>query len=277
MDDDPIGEERGPMDAGAGGAGGGFVIDASVPLGGQGGETSMEVPPYVLREGSFKVLGFSKTNGIRTSSIPEGQQMLLDLAAEHGFEVDLTEDSTVFTAEGLEPYELVFFLNTSGDVLNDSEQAAFETWILDAGAFVGTSRAADTEKEWTFYHELTGQYYDLHAPCCIEQAIEWMPNAGNFPGVSGLPSPWTRAELWFYFDSYAEWSSKVGFRILATTVLPRGEGTVTVPVSFIREWASLRSFYTVLGHQEGTFTDDLVRQHILGGMLWTVHRGHWLD
>lgn len=244
---------------------------------------SLPTDPYAPREGSFKVLAYSKTHGFRAPSIYEGLAMLEDAAAEYGFEVVSTEDNDAFTPEGLAEYELVIFLNTSGDVFDPPQKEAFEQWMTERqGAFLGIGRAADTELNWNFYHELIGQYYDGHTIGGLEVNIEWAPGVESFPAVSGLPSPWLlhgSFESWFYFDSYLEWSAKPGFQILSTVTVPAlgAEGTVTTPVSFEREWGNFRSFYTSLGNAEGTLNEPLVRQHMLGGLLWAVRREHWLD
>jgi type 1 glutamine amidotransferase len=255
------------MLGGAGGAAG-----ALAGTGGTAGQPSAD--PHAPREGSFKVLVCSITKGIRPSGIANGQQMLTELAAEYGFELTLTEDHADFTALKLSEYELIFFLNTSGDILNEAEQRAFETWMVENdGAFAATSSAVDTEQNWRFYTELTGEYYDGHSPCCPEQDIVWEPDALEFPAVRGLPSPWRRGALWRLFDEFSIWRDKPGFQVLATTEL---EGT-TVPVSFVREWENFRSFYTALGYEATSFDDVNVRRHIAAGLLWTVRRAHWLE
>jgi type 1 glutamine amidotransferase len=238
-----------------------------------GGAGAASVDPYAPRTGSFKVLVYSKTYGFR-GNIPAGQQMLKELGAEYGFEPTLTEDHEAFTAEKLAEYELVFFLNTSGDVLDDTEQRAFESWIVERnGGFVGTNRAADTEYDWSFYKELTGQFYSSQVPCCPEKDIRWEPSALEFVAVRGLPSPWRLVELWLNFDEFSTWRTKPGFKVLATI---EGDGAMQ-PVSFVREWANFRSFYTVIGHYEASFADANVRRHIAAGILWTVRREHLLD
>lgn len=219
--------------------------------------------------------------------------MLQAIAAERDFEVKFTETNEDFTPERLKEYELVVFLHTSGDVLNDDEQRAFAAWMVDgAGAFVGVGRAADTEPAWDFYKELLGQYYDTQSFCCPEADIAWATDALDFPAVNGLPSPWSFADLWFYFYDVQTWSTKPGFKILGTIELrdfrvavPEGSPCaadpaacpkVTVPVSFARQWSNFRSFYTALGHQTETFRDPHVRQHVTAAILWVMRREHLL-
>ena len=44
----------------------------------------------------------------------------------------------------------VVFLNTSGDILSDNEQSAFEHYFQQGGGFVGIHSAIATEPDWTF-------------------------------------------------------------------------------------------------------------------------------
>src|SRR5206468_3331445 len=76
------------------------------------------------------------------------------LGTENGFPVDATEDPSAFTDVHLAPYRAVLFLLTTGDVLGEDEQAAFERWIRSGGGWVGVHSATDTEYEWPFYGEL---------------------------------------------------------------------------------------------------------------------------
>src|SRR5262249_2401080 len=75
------------------------------------------------------VLVSTKAAGCRHESIPAAIQAVRDLGAKNGFDVTATEDDTVFSAAGLAPYDAVIFLLTIGDVLDNAEQAAFETWL----------------------------------------------------------------------------------------------------------------------------------------------------
>jgi type 1 glutamine amidotransferase len=258
---------------GALGGTGGTLVGAAGATEGDAGEGATD--PYGPRSGSFKALVFSGTEGgfAHYSSIASGRLMFTDLGSQFDFESTFA-DQFAFTAESLAPYELVVFLNTAGNPLTADDEAALEEWFTTKdGAFVGTHSATDTESSWIFYKEVTGQYHNLHTVCCSERQIEWEPQALDFPALRGLPSPWIRREEWFLFNDFSIWSQKPGFKILGTVQID-GE---TQPVSFAREYANFRSFYTVLGHDAATFDDTLVRRHIAGGMLWAVRREHLLD
>src|SRR5687767_3538457 len=93
----------------------------------------------------FDALVFSKTAGFRHGSIPAGIQAITQLGAANDFTVTATEDGGVFTDEGLADYEVVVFLSTTGDVLSDEQQAAFERYIQGGGGYAGIHAASDTE------------------------------------------------------------------------------------------------------------------------------------
>ena len=66
-------------------------------------------------EDPVQVLVFSKTTAFRHPSIADGIQMIEDFGLAHGFGVEPTEDASTFTAQGLATYDVVVFLNTTGD------------------------------------------------------------------------------------------------------------------------------------------------------------------
>src|SRR5256885_15298286 len=99
----------------------------------------------------FRVLVFTKTAGERRSSIKDGVEAIRELGKQDGFAVEATDDATRFTDEVLQRFRAVVFLNTTGDVLNDAQQAAFERYFKDGGGFLGIHSAAETEPNWEFY------------------------------------------------------------------------------------------------------------------------------
>src|SRR4030095_14184338 len=87
---------------------------------------SNTAPPTTPVTPTFNVLVFSKTEGFRHDSIPAGIAAIRQQGTARVFAVDAGENAAVFTDEGLAKYSVVVFLSTTGDVLNDAQQAAFE-------------------------------------------------------------------------------------------------------------------------------------------------------
>ena len=104
----------------------------------------------------LRVLVFTKTAGFCHASIPAAVAAIRQLGTRNGFTVDATEDATAFSDQNLGGYAAVAFVLTSGDVLDDGRQAAFERYIRAGGGFVGVHSASDTEYDWPWYGGLVG-------------------------------------------------------------------------------------------------------------------------
>src|SRR6266699_4233490 len=148
-----------------------------------------------------RLLVFSKTGAFRHASIKDGKIALQKLATEHNFAVDFTEDSTVFNDANLAHYDAVVFLLTTGEVLNDSQQAAFERYIRAGGGYVGIHSATDTEYTWPWYGGLVGAYFDrIHGHSKVVQATVHVVDRTH-PSTAMLPGMWVRTDEWYNFAS----------------------------------------------------------------------------
>ncbi len=115
------------------------------------------VPAVPAQAAAFEVLVFSKTAGFRHDSISVGIQAIRDLGSANDFTVDATEDSSAFNSSNLSQYKAVVFLSTTGDVLNDTQQSAFQSYVDGGGGHVGVHAAADTEYNWSYYGTAGGR------------------------------------------------------------------------------------------------------------------------
>ncbi len=105
---------------------------------------------------------FSSTKGYRHESIEAGKAAIITLGLQNKFEVDTTEDASLFNEENLKRYRTVIFLSTTMDVLDVTQQADFKRFIEAGGGYVGIHAAADTEYEWPWYGKLVGAYFKSH-------------------------------------------------------------------------------------------------------------------
>jgi type 1 glutamine amidotransferase len=272
---DPVGGTGGtePI-AGSGGSGMETGGTAGADTGGTGGGGGTGgVDPYAPRTGSFKMLVYSQVccNAFPHDSRPAGQRMLQDIGQKQGFEVTLATNESEITPEGLAKYEIVFFLNSTGDLWTSGNlRRDFETWIRNNGAYAGMHGATDSASSWAFYKELTGQYYDQHDQGVVSGTIQWTDEGlTHVTGKRDLPNPWNRQEEWYRFSSWQNWSAKPGFTILNTVTTTAGG---TRPVSYVREWETIRAFYTSLGHDNAPYSDETVIKHVTAGIMWAVRR-----
>jgi len=111
-----------------------------------------------MRPPDFTVLVFSKT-GFRHDSIPPHPDDPRPWARRTTSAVEATEDATQFTATNLARFKAVVWLSTTGDVLDATQQTAFENYIRAGGGYVGVQRGGDTEYGWAWYGGLVGAYF----------------------------------------------------------------------------------------------------------------------
>jgi uncharacterized protein len=251
------------------GGGTGGDVGPTGGMGGSGGTAPDD--PNVKRSGKFKMLVYSKTAAFRhDGSIVTGKALLTTIASEIGIDPPTITEDNAWLAN-INDYEILFFLNPTGDIFTEPEQQIFQTWMENperGGAFAGTHSATDTENGWAFYSEVTGQYYDGHGPQNQQGEIQFEAGALTHPALAGLPNPWQRSEEWYNFNSHQTWSAKPGF-----TVLGRKGG---VPIIWTRAYNNFRSFYTAIGHDGTVFQDPDVKKHLTGGIMWAVRREHCL-
>lgn len=259
---------------GRGGMGGGMLPSGTGGTMGGGGGGGASGGPYAPRTGSFKMLVYSQVccGAYAHDSRAAGRKMLQDIGTKQGFEVVLATDDSQINPTGLAQYEIVFFLNSTGDLWQSGTMRRdYETWIRKNGAYAGMHGATDSASSWTFYKELTGQYYDVHDNGVVSGTIQWTTAGMNHVVGMGLPNPWNRQEEWYRFNSWQTWSAKPGFTVLNTVTTTAGG---TRPVSYVREWENIRAFYTSLGHADAPYTDPTVIKHVTAGIMWAVRREH---
>lgn len=212
-----------------------------------------------------RVLVLSETKGFRHDSIPAGIEAVKKLAAEKGFTATFTEDSSVF-ARGLDAYDVVLFLNTTGDVLDEREQAGLQRFIADGGGFVGVHSATDTEADWPWYVELVGATFKSHP--AIQQAFIKIEDRAH-PTTCFLPNNWIRVDEWYNFKA----NPRPRVRVLATldeASYQGGEMGADHPIMWCREIDGGRSWYTELGHTASTYREPIFLESLYQGILWVA-------
>ena len=246
---------------------------------GKGGTATRTVQVNVLStetdpDARFRVLVFSKTAAFRHSSIDEGVTAIRKLGEEHDFQVDASEEASLFTDEYLALYDAVIFLSTTGDVLNAEQQAAFERYIQAGGGYVGIHAASDTEYTWKWYGELVGAYFRGH-PAQQTASIDIEDTDDH--STLGLPERWTRFDEWYDFKPInfeqtgnIDYSPRGEVHVLASldesTYTGEATGTTDHPISWCQRFDGGRSWYTALGHTEASYLEPEFLSHILGGI-----------
>lgn len=232
---------------------------------------NVEIKPLYASAGGedYKALVFSKTAGFRHASISNGITAIKMLGAQNHFSVDASEDATIFTDDNLKQYKVVIFLSTTGDILNDQQQAVFERYIHAGGGFVGIHAATDTEYDWPWYGKLVGAYFSKH-PSGTPTAVVKIEDP-NHPSTLSLPATWTKVDEWYNFKA----SPRANVHVLASldeTSYRGGEMNGDHPIMWYHDFEGGRAWYTGLGHTPATYSDPLFLMSLLGGIEYAAGR-----
>ncbi len=222
---------------------------------------------FTIEKKSKHVLIYSKTRGYHHASIPAGIAAIQKLGRENNFAVDTTTDSSYFTKKTLKKYDAVIFLSTTGNVLNDEQQEAFQKYIQSGHGFVGVHSATDTEYDWPWYNQLVGAYFKSHPK--QQEAVINVVDATNI-STQHLPAKWKRFDEWYNFKSIQN-----GLHVLLTIdekSYTGGENGDVHPMAWYHDFDGGRAFYTALGHTDESYLDPLYLKHLLGGIEYAMNR-----
>ena len=217
-----------------------------------------------------KVLVFSKTSGFRHDSIAAGIAMVQKLAQENGYSVTASEDASLFTTANLAQYSTIVFMNTTGDIFDANQKAAFKSYMENGGGFVGTHSAADTEHNWAWY---TGTLFAgaefIHHGDGIPRAKVKIEQPNNVL-VKHIGAEWMLADEWYFWKTNPRGVGNV--EILGT--LDRSSYTSNYPVAdhpviFTNRIGTGRMFYTAVGHVDANFSDPSMVEMIRQAIEWT--------
>ena len=241
-----------------------MLFSISITLNGQETKTETQTKRPDL------VLVFTKTEGYRHESIATGVKTLRELGRKNNFIVLRTESEEDFTAENLANYQAVVFLSTTGDILNEEEQTAFENYIKSGGSYLGIHAAADTEYEWDWYGKLVGGYFESHPnnPNVREAKIEVLDKTHS--ATAHLNDTWLRNDEWY---NYKNLNSKVTVAMnLDEKSYEGGTNGANHPIAWYHTYDGGRAYYTGGGHTNESYSDSDFKKHLLGAIFWCLKR-----
>ena len=213
---------------------------------------------------SSRVLVFTRTSGWRHDSIPDAIAALRAIGTGQGIEVVSTEEATAFTPRRLSGYAAVVFASTTRDVLDESQQAALETFIRDGGGYMGIHAAADTEYDWPWYGRLVGAWFANHP-----EGLQGSPVRFEMPGVLAAGETWhVTDELYNYRRN-----PRGDVDVIATVDESAYEGGTMGrdhPIAWCHRLEGGRAWYTGLGHTKAMYADPVFRRHLTRGLRFAT-------
>ena len=200
---------------------------------------------------------------------PRESRRSRQLGTANDFAVTATEDSTAFNDANLAQFDAVVFLSTTGDVLTDAQQDAFERYIQAGGGYVGIHAAADTEYTWSWYGQMLGGYFSNHPPGTPTASVDITDP--DEPSTETVPARWTRVDEWYNYQSPdnpvvngggADYNVRnSGVKVLATvdeTTYDEQDdsaGADEHPIAWCSEFDGGKVWYTGMGHTQASFAE----------------------
>lgn len=229
----------------------------------------------VKAQKQFKALVVTTTNGWHHESLHAGVIALKEIAARNFFDAVLYEDPNSFTDTFLQQFQVVIFLNTTGDILNSGQQKVLERFIHSGKGFVGIHSASDTEYDWEWYTKLVGRMFHIHP---VIQTAKLQVADAAFPGLQGFAQGKLWTDEWYEFSEAKVADLHTVLAVDETTYNPKvqwgakkGEGMgKNHPVAWYHNYDGGRSFYTALGHLPTNFSNEAFLNHLYAGILWAA-------
>ncbi|WP_235998745.1 ThuA domain-containing protein [Qaidamihabitans albus] len=220
----------------------------------------------------FSVLVFSKVTNFYHESIPAGIAAIEQLGAEHGFDVEATDDAAAFTDDNLARFDAVVFNNTnstpqSGDLLDAGQREAFQRYIRGGGGWTGLHAASASERDWAWYEGLVGAIFDYH-PAPQVGRVKVLDRA--HPSTKDLPELWEQHEEWYNWRANPTGKVHTLAQIKVRDGINGLDEGVDHPYSWCQNYDGGRSWFTAGGHAAEKFSDALFLEHLLGGIEWAA-------
>jgi type 1 glutamine amidotransferase len=229
------------------------------------GSSAVQRGPAVLAN----VLVFSRTAGYRHASIGPGVEAIHQLGRANDFAVTATEDPAAFNDATLARFDVVIFLSTTMDVLDEVQQAAFQRYIRAGGGWVGVHAATDAEHGWPWYGQLIGgdAWFKSHPAI---QTVTLQVEKADHPSTAHLPASFPLEDEWYNFRANPRASVTVLLRLDESSYAPGADAMGDHPIAWFHEFDGGRAWYTALGHRPELYQDPRFTQHLLGGIRWAA-------
>jgi len=229
----------------------------------------------MAQQKQFKALLVTTTRGWHHESLHSGVLAIQQMGVKNFFDVVLWEDPNGFTDKYLGQFQVVIFLNTTGDIFDSAQQNVMERFIRSGKGFVGIHSASDTEYDWPWYNKLVGRMFHIH-PVIQTAKINIVDAA--FPGLQGFAGNKLWTDEWYEFGpekvsdlNYILAVDETSYNPVVDWGKKKGSGMGKLhPVSWNHNYDGGRSFYTALGHLPSIYSDPVYLNHLYAGIFWAA-------
>jgi type 1 glutamine amidotransferase len=224
----------------------------------------------------FKALIVTTTKGWHHESLHAGVLAIQEMARRNFFDAVIWEDPNGFTDQYLQQFQVVIFLNTTGNIFDSAQQKVMERFIQSGKGYVGIHSASDTEYDWEWYTKLVGRMFHIHPTI---QTAQLNIVDTSFKGMQGFANNKLWTEEWYEFGPEKTTGLQYILAVNEATYNPKvdwgarakGEGMGKFhPVAWYHNYDGGRAFYTALGHLPTNFSEPAFINHLYAGIFWAA-------
>jgi type 1 glutamine amidotransferase len=229
----------------------------------------------VAQQKQFKALVVTTTNGWHHESLHAGFLAIKELGIKNFFDVTLFENPGGFNDRYVEQFQVIIFLNTTGNIFDTAQQKVMERFIKSGKGYVGIHSASDTEYDWEWYTKLVGRMFNIH-PAVQTARLKILDN--KFPGLQGFENGKLWTDEWYDFSPEKIQGLNYVLAVDESSYNPKvqwgqkksdGMGQLH-PLAWYHEYDGGRSFYTALGHLPTNFSEPAFLNHLYAGIFWAA-------
>lgn len=219
---------------------------------------------------SIKVLVFTKTAGFDHNTRSQNTTMMNGIASTLKFTLVYDNSGKEFnSAENLDTFAVIYFNNTSGDMLSLEQRINLETYAAQGGNFVSNHAASDAyvhttastgngngKGTWDWYAQNVTGCSVRNNPSHTEQdlAATVLVENENVSLTGGIDFPWDDNEEWYYWEGGYINSNFIELLRVSET----GDNNYDEPRMTAHYWSRPdggKSFYTSMGHAPSKYAD----------------------
>lgn len=263
---------------------------------------ALVVPADLFGVGKKSVLVFTKSSGFEHDVVKRinGKPSIVEatvtsLGSKHGFDVVTTKDGRVFDSKDFRQYAAVLFF-TTGDLTTEGtdqnppmsqegKRALLEALRSGLG-FVGVHAASDTfhtqpdpkdgsnryiahgERSDPYLRMLGGEFI-THGSAPRLQTANVIVNDPNFPGLEGVPSPFSFNEEWYSLKDF-----RTDMHVILTLDTKGMSGKPYQRPPYPMTWARMegkgRVFFTAIGDRPENWSSTVFLNLLGGGIRWAI-------
>lgn len=185
-----------------------------------------------------------------------GQAIREALSLQDNLDITYVEkDLEVLAAPGLDPYEVLVFFHTVGEI-TDSQKNGLLNWVASGKGYVGIHSAADSFRDCPEYRSFVGGYFVTH-PHYRDYQVSVAD--AEHPITQGLTEFTVRDEQYIL-----DYDPRVH---LLASALYKGQA---MPVAWTKPWGTGRIFYLALGHDPAACQHETFRLLLQRGTQWAA-------